>query len=83
MKSSLLPNKYVSYSASTLGISEYIYGLIGSNETVSTLWEQAKFDSNVRTFERFSEALTLLYASNLIEFYGGIIQIAELNKGQQ
>ena len=68
-----LPTKYVPVGFSMLGVSALILEALLPNDTVSTLWDRVSVDQRVRTFDRFADALTLLYAAGLIEFRDGII----------
>lgn len=70
---SVLPNKFVPIEHSTVGVASLLFEAIAFNETVSSLWEKVSSDPRVRTFDRFADALGLLFAGNLIELRRGVI----------
>jgi hypothetical protein len=70
---SALPNKYVPLDYSMIGISSILLEAIASNETVSSLWEKVSTDQRIRTFDRFADGLSLLFAANLVDLRAGVI----------
>jgi len=58
---------------SMLGSSAFVFEAIGANDTVSSLWERVRRDERIRTFDRYTDALTILYAAGAINLKGGII----------
>jgi hypothetical protein len=68
-----LPNRYVPIDYSAVGLSSLLLETITQNETVSSLWEKVSSDEKIRTFDRFADALSLLFAARLIDFEGGVI----------
>jgi hypothetical protein len=70
---SALPNKYVPLDFSMIGISSILLESITSNETVSSLWEKVSTDQRIRTFDRFADGLSLLFAANLVDLRAGVI----------
>lgn len=73
---SLLPNKYVPVEFSSVGVAAVVLETLQPNDTVSTLWQRLSTDERVRTFNRFADALTVLYAVNVIEMVRGSIRLA-------
>jgi len=71
---SLLPTKYIPIETSLLGVSAIVRVNLRANDTVSTLWDRVSEDGRVRTFERFCDALTLLYCIRVIESEGGTLR---------
>ncbi|CAN7758973.1 hypothetical protein LJR257_006780 [Ensifer adhaerens] len=71
---SALPTKYVPIDFSILGVAATVIGAMRGNDTVSSLWDRLADDPQVRTFDRFAEALTLLFAGSLIVAKGGILR---------
>ena len=57
---SALPTKYVPIEFSVLGVAATIIAEMRSNDTVSSLWDRLADNPQVRTFDRFAAALTLL-----------------------
>jgi hypothetical protein len=72
---SALPNKYVPISFSLLGVSAYLAENIRANDTVSTLWDRVRDSDRVRTFDRYAEALSLLFAGGLLVLEGGVLTL--------
>jgi hypothetical protein len=68
-----LPNKYVPIDYSVVGLSSMLLEIMTQNETISSLWEKVANDKKIRTFDRFADALSLLFAAKLIDLKGGII----------
>lgn len=69
------PTKYVPIDYSTLGLAAFLLQRIGGNDTVSTLWEKVRGSDRIRTFDRFAEALTLLYALKILELKEGLLLV--------
>ncbi|RXH10797.1 ABC-three component system middle component 6 [Bradyrhizobium guangzhouense] len=67
------PTKYVPLDASVLGVASILLSKFKSNDTVSTLWDRVRMHPQIRTFDRYAEALTLLFAANLIDIRNGIL----------
>lgn len=70
---SALPNKYIPVTHSLLGVSSHIAENLRANDTVSTLWDRVRADERIRTYDRYAEALALLYAGGLIKLDGGVL----------
>jgi hypothetical protein len=68
-----LPNRYVPIDYSIVGLSSMLLDVMSQNETISSLWEKVSADKKIRTFDRFADALSLLFAAKLIDLDGGII----------
>ncbi|MER8639189.1 hypothetical protein [Mesorhizobium sp. M1365] len=71
---SSLPSKYVPIEFSILGVAARLVDEIGPTETVSSLWDRVRQFAEVRTFDRYAEALTLLFAGGLISMEKGILR---------
>lgn len=71
---SALPNKYVPMDHSMIGVSSILIEVIDESETVSSLWDKVSKDQRIRTFDRFADGLSLLFATRLIDLRGGVIQ---------
>lgn len=72
---SALPNKYVPVSYSLLGVAAFLAENLRANDTVSTLWDRVRENDRVRTFDRFAEALSLLFAGSLLAIDGGVLRL--------
>jgi hypothetical protein len=71
----LLPTKYVPIDSSVLGVSSLLLNCMGSNDTISTLWDRVRSMPQVRTFDRYADALTLLFAARIIDMQHGTLVI--------
>lgn len=71
---SLLPDKYVPVEFSSVGLAAILLEEVMPNDSVTTLWNRVSQDHRVRTFDRFADALTVLYAANLIELARGTLR---------
>ena len=69
-----LPSKYVPIESSILGVAARLLTEIGPSETVSSLWDRVRGLTEVRTFDRFADALTLLFATGLISTEKGVLR---------
>src|SRR5262249_49150524 len=58
---SFLPTKYVPIEYSIIGIASLLLSQMHANDTVSTLWDRVSGEPQVRTFDRYADALTLLF----------------------
>lgn len=72
---SALPNKYVPITYSLLGIASYMTEVLRPNDTVSTLWDRVRSDERVRTFDRYADALALLFAGSILELNQGVLRL--------
>ena len=64
----ILPNKHIRLSSSFLGVGATLLELLENGRTVSSLWTEARRRQKIRTFERFTLALDMLYILGLVEF---------------
>lgn len=71
---SMLPNKYVQIEYSTVGLAALLFEELSSNDSVSSLWDRVSGDERIRSFNRFADALTALYAAGLIDISRGVIR---------
>jgi hypothetical protein len=46
------------------------------NDTVSTLWDRVRRDERIRTYDRYAEALALLFAGGLVSLDGGVLRLS-------
>jgi hypothetical protein len=79
---SLLPDKYSPIEFSSVGLAALLLETLQTNDTVTTLWDRVSTDRRVRSFNRFADALTVLYAANLIEMVRGALRRASQSGGQ-
>ncbi len=69
----ILPTKYLKLKNSLIGLGAVLLQNINGKQTVSLLWDKTKDLEDVRTFERFTLALDLLFALGLIKFEDGVL----------
>ncbi len=67
----ILPTKHINVRNSLLGVGATLIQLIQDETTVTLLWSHAKIKPNIRSFERFTLGLDLLYLLDLISFKNG------------
>jgi hypothetical protein len=80
---SVLPTKYVPIDFSVLGVASLLLSELTANDTVSTLWDRIDDDPRVRTFDRYADALTLLFAAKLIELRRGTLVLTHASGAHQ
>ena len=73
----ILPNKHITADFSLIGISSKLLPLLDEQKSVSVLWEDTKDLKGVGTFERFSFALSLLFAMGIVEYSDGQLKKAK------
>ena len=69
----IAPTKYMPLEYSLLGLAAAVLEAIGGSESISALWDKVRADEKVRTFDRFAEALTILFTVGVIRLEGGLI----------
>ena len=69
----ILPNKHINIEESYLGLGASILNLLKIPQTVSRLWEKARNETGIGSFERFCLVLSFLYALEVITIDKGII----------
>lgn len=72
---STLPSKYIPVEYSAVGVAGFLLAALRHNDTVSMLWDRVKHDARVRTFDRFANALTLLFAGRVIRMEKGVLRV--------
>lgn len=70
----ILPTKHMSLSNSLLSIGAVLLKHIDSNHTVTALWNTANTLPEVKTFERFTLGLDLLFMMGAVEFQDGLLR---------
>jgi hypothetical protein len=70
----ILPTKHIPTDQSLLGVGAALLPLLDSPQTVTALWERARTDPRVITFERFVLALDLLYAIGCVNMVDGLLR---------
>lgn len=70
----ILPTKYVPASDTGLGLAAVLLAKRASTQTVSELWRLFSIDRPTSTFDRFTEALTLLFLLGAVNFEQGLLK---------
>lgn len=69
----ILPDKYTPEEFTLLGASAAIMERINRPVSISSLWQDVRADLRVRSFDRFADSLSLLYATKVIDARDGRI----------
>lgn len=69
----ILPDKYIGVERSLLGQSAQLLRSGRADQTVSDLWASVTAGESEWTFARFTLALSLLHALDLVRLRGGIL----------
>jgi hypothetical protein len=72
---SALPSKYIPVEYSSVGVAAIVLAALKHNDTVSMLWDRVKHDARVRTFDRFANAVTILFAGRVIVMEKGVLRV--------
>lgn len=69
----ILPTKHIKLQNCLLNLGVILLDNITSKQTVTLLWDKTKHLPEVKTFEKFTLGLDLLFALGLIDLKDGII----------
>lgn len=69
----ILPSKHIKLANSLLNLGAILLNNLDEKYTVTLLWDRTRGLPEVKTFERFTLGLDLLFTLNLVEFHGGSI----------
>jgi len=69
----ILPSKHITLSNSLLNIGAVLLNNIDGRYTVTLLWDRTRSLPEIKTFERFTLGLDMLFMLELIEFKEGLI----------
>lgn len=72
----IAPTKHISIESSLLGVGATILHTLTEGATITALWETARSDATIGSFQRFVLALDLLYTLGAIDMTGGVISKA-------
>lgn len=70
----ILPNKHIRLQNSLLGVGAVLLRNLNTPQTVTSLWGGVRSLPEVKTFERFTLALDLLYCVGAVDFEDGILR---------
>ena len=69
----ILPTKHIKLQNCILNLGSVLLNNITGKQTVTLLWDKARELPEVKTFERFTLGLDLLFTLGLIDFKEGIL----------
>jgi len=69
----ILPTKHIKLQNCMLNLGSILLNNITGKQTITLLWDKTKELPEVKTFERFTLGLDLLFMLGLIDFKEGII----------
>ena len=69
----ILPTKHIKLSNSLLSLGAVLLNNLNDRHTVTLLWDKTRILPEVRTFEKFTLGLDLLFLLDLVEFQEGLI----------
>ena len=72
----ILPTKHIRLSNSLISVGAVLLKHIDNNHTVTALWNTAKILPEIKTFERFTLGLDLLFMMGAVEFRDGLLRRA-------
>lgn len=72
----ILPTKHIRLSNSLISVGAVLLKHMDNNHTVTALWNTANILPEVRTFERFTLGLDLLFMMGAVEFRDGLLRRA-------
>jgi len=70
----ILPTKYIKFSNSLISVGATLLKYIDNKHTVTALWNITRQLPEVRTFERFTLGLDLLFIIGAIDFNNGLLE---------
>lgn len=70
----ILPTKHIKLSNSLLNVGAEILKYLEESQTVTSLWNKARTVSHVKTFERFTLGLDLLFILGMVDFEDGLVR---------
>ena len=69
----ILPNKNIYLRNSLLGLGALLLECLHKDDSVSSLWERVRKDTEVNTFEKYVLSLDLLYTLKAIDMREGVL----------
>jgi len=73
----ILPTKHLKLSNSLISVGASLLKHVGNNQTVTALWNTTRSLPEVRTFERFTLGLDLLFMMGALDFENGLLKRVE------
>lgn len=69
----ILPDKHIRLSNSLIGTGAALLRMMETSQTVTELWDIAKEQGKIKTFDRFVSGLDLLFILGAVQFENGLI----------
>lgn len=69
----ILPTKYIRLRNSLLNSGAILLNNITNRQSVTQLWDKARMLSEIKTFDKFTLSLDMLFSLGLIDIRDGII----------
>ncbi|MDD5617005.1 MAG: hypothetical protein PHH85_12490 [Candidatus Methanoperedens sp.] len=73
----ILPTKHIKLSNSLLSVGATLLKHINGTQTITLLWNETRILPEIRTFDRFTLGLDLLFMMDIIEFKDGLVRKLE------
>lgn len=70
----ILPTKHIKLSNSLLNVGAEVLKHLDESQTVTSLWNKSRTISHVKTFERFTLGLDLLFMLGVVEYKDGLLR---------
>jgi hypothetical protein len=70
----ILPTKHVPLRMSCLAVAAKLLEGLKDSQSVSALWYKVREAPEVATFDRYVQALDLLYSLGLVEYEDGLLK---------
>lgn len=70
----ILPTKHIRLSNSLLGVGATLLEYLDRNRTVTSLWNETRTLPEIKTFDRFTLGLDLLFLVGVIDFQDGLLR---------
>jgi len=64
----ILPNKHLKLSNTILNTGAILLEILNDRQTVTLLWDKVRINPEIRTFDRFTLGLDLLFIIGLVNF---------------
>ncbi len=70
----ILPTKHIKLSNSLLNVGATLLRYMNEPRTVTSLWNEMRISPEIKTFERFTLGLDLLFIMGVMDFQDGLLR---------
>jgi len=70
----ILPTKHIKLSNSLLNVGATLLRYMNEPRTVTSLWNEMRISREIKTFERFTLGLDLLFIMGVMDFQDGLLR---------